>query len=41
MLTQKQAKEAKKTRLVLLLEVILTLIKTNIINDLKVIKEVL
>jgi hypothetical protein len=38
---QKLVKEAKRTRLVFLLEVILALIKTKVLNNFKIIKEVL
>jgi hypothetical protein len=41
MLTQKLVKEAKRTRLVFLLEVILALIEIKVLNNFKVIKEVL
>jgi hypothetical protein len=41
MLTQKLVKEAKRTRLVFSLEVILALIKIKVLNNFKVIKEVL
>jgi hypothetical protein len=39
--TQKLAKEAERTRLVFLLEVILALVKTKTLDNLRVIKEVL
>jgi hypothetical protein len=38
---QKLAKEAEKTRLVFLLEVILALVKTKTLDNLRVTKEVL
>jgi hypothetical protein len=39
--TQKLAKEAERTRLVFLLEVILALVKTKTLDNLRVIEEVL